>query len=150
MNSNNVTKERLLKATLIGLGIVFLCLHPLMQFWPSGWVWLPRQAEYEQMMMGVYGTLGVFLIWASRRPENHLSLIWFTVWSSVVHGAIMGTQALIDPGERMHLTGDVAALWIAVILLAWLTPRRSPPAWFGQGNVAATDQAVHGQYAGRP
>jgi hypothetical protein len=124
MSLKDVSKESLLKATMIGVGLVFIGLHPIMELWPSGWVWLPRQTEYEQMMVGVYGTLGVFLIWASRRPREHLSLIWFTIWSSAVHGAIMGMQAIIDPGERMHLTGDVAALWIAVILLVWLTPGR--------------------------
>jgi uncharacterized protein DUF6632 len=40
------------------------------------------------MIVGVYATLGVFLIWASRRPEAHLSLMWFTVVSSIVHGGI--------------------------------------------------------------
>ena len=95
-----------------------------MQLWPTGWVWLPRQYEYEQMMIGVYATLGFFLIRASLRPEAHLSLIWFTFWSSLVHGIIMGTQAIIDPAERGHLVGDVAALFIAVVLLGWLTPRK--------------------------
>ena len=73
--------------------------------------------------MGVYGTLGIFLIWASRRPEAHLSLIWFTFWSSLVHGMIMGIQAIADPLERGHLFGDVAALLAVVVLLGWLTPR---------------------------
>jgi hypothetical protein len=82
---------------------------PAYALWPSGWVWLPRQHEYEQMMIGVYATLGIFLIWASRQPEAHLSLIWFTFWSSLVHGIIMGAQALLDPREHGHLVGDVAA-----------------------------------------
>jgi hypothetical protein len=76
------------------------------------------------MMVGVYGTLGVFLIWASRRPEDHLSLIWFTFWSSLIHGMIMGIQAIVDPLERGHLLGDVAALFAVVGLLGWLAPRR--------------------------
>ena len=84
---------------------------------------MPRQHEYEQMMIGVYAILGIFLIWASSRPEAHLSLIWFTFWSSLVHGIIMGTQAILDPREQGHLVGDVAALFIAVFLLGWLTPR---------------------------
>ena len=117
-------KRRYLQIALVLIGCVFLLLYPLMQLWPSGWVWLPRQSEYEQMMIGVYGTLGIFLLWASRHPENHLSLIWFTFWSSLVHGIIMGTQAIIDPAERGHLIGDVAALSIAVVLLGWLTPRK--------------------------
>jgi hypothetical protein len=76
------------------------------------------------MIIGIYATLGVFLIWASRDPEAHLSLIWFTVWSSVVHGGIMGVQAIVDPAERGHLLGDVPALFFVAIVLALLTPRR--------------------------
>jgi len=116
-------KRRYLQIALVLIGCVFLLLYPLMQMWPSGWVWLPRQHEYEQMMIGVYATLGIFLIRASRRPEAHLSLIWFTFWSSLVHGIIMGAQAILDPREHGHLVGDVAALFIAVFLLGWLTPR---------------------------
>jgi len=116
-------RRRLLQIALVIIGLIFLSVYPLMEIWPSGWVWLPRQHEYEQMMIGVYGTLGIFLLRASRRPEAHLSLIWFTCWSSAVHGAIMGVQAIVDSSERPHLFGDVAALWIAVVLLWWLTPR---------------------------
>ena len=117
-------RRRYLQIALAVIGGVFLLLYPLMQLWPTGWVWLPRQYEYEQMMIGVYATLGFFLIRASLRPEAHLSLIWFTFWSSLVHGIIMGTQAAFDPAERGHLIGDVAALFIAVVLLGWLTPRK--------------------------
>jgi hypothetical protein len=120
-------KRRYLKIALVMIGCVFLLLYPLMQLWPSGWVWLPRQHEYEQMMIGIYAILGIFLIWASRRPEAHLSLIWFTFWSSLVHGIIMCTQAILDPREHGHLVGDVAALFIAVFLLGWLTPREKSP-----------------------
>jgi hypothetical protein len=43
------------------------------------------------MIVGVYLTLGVFLLNASRDPQAHRSLIWFTVWSSVaiVLGALL-------------------------------------------------------------
>jgi hypothetical protein len=120
-------KRRYLQIALVLIGGVFLLLYPFMQLWSSGWVWLPRQHEYEQMMIGVYATLGIFLIWASRRPAANLSLIWFTFWSSLVHGIIMCTQAIIDPAERGHLIGDVAALFVAVVLLGWLTPRERVP-----------------------
>ena len=39
-------------------------------------------------------SLGVFLLIASRDPQAHRSLIWFTVWSSVVHGGIMAVQSV--------------------------------------------------------
>ena len=65
----------------------------------------------------------MFLLWASRQPAAHLSLIWFTVWSSVVHGGIMAVQAIVDPMEHGHLPGDVAALFLIAGVLAVLTPR---------------------------
>jgi hypothetical protein len=118
-------RRRYLQIVLIAIGLVFLALYPLMEVWPSGWIWQPRQHEYEHMMIGVYGTLGVFLLWASRQPEAHLSLIEFTFWSSLVHGTIMGIHAVMDSAERAHLVGDVAALGFAVVLLGWVIPRRT-------------------------
>jgi len=116
-------RNRSLSIALIVFGVAFLLVYPLMIVWPSGWAWQPSQHEYEQMIVGIYATLGVFLIRAAREPEAHRSLIWFTVWSSVVHGGIMAVQAIVDPAERGHLPGDVAALFLAAAVLAWLTPR---------------------------
>ncbi len=117
------SRRRYLSLALLAFGITFLFVYPLMKLWPSGWAWTPNQYEYEQMIAGVYATLGVFLIWASRRPEAHLSLIWFTVWSSVVHGGIMTIQAVVDSSERGHLVGDVPALFLVAVVLGVLTPR---------------------------
>jgi len=55
----------------------------------------------------------------------HLTLIWFTVWSSRVHGGIMALQAIVDGSEHCHLPGDVPALLLVAIVLAALTPRRA-------------------------
>ena len=117
-------RRKYLQGALLVFGVIALLLYPLMLFWPAGWAWTPGQHEYEQMIIGIYATLGIFLIRASRDPEAHLSLIWFTVWSSVVHGGIMGVQAIADPAERGHLLGDVPALFFVAIVLALLTPRR--------------------------
>jgi hypothetical protein len=46
------------------------------------------------MIIGIYIILGMFLIIASKNPVAHTSLIWFTVWSSVVHAGIMAVQVL--------------------------------------------------------
>lgn len=118
-------RRKYLKAALVVVGVVALALYPLMLVWPAGWAWTPAQSEYEQMMVGIYATLGIFLIRASREPEAHLSLIWFTVWSSAVHAGIMTVQAIADPTERGHLLGDIPALFLAAIVLAILTPRRA-------------------------
>ena len=116
-------EHKALRISLIVFGIAFLMIYPLMIIWPSGWSWQPSQHEYEQMIIGIYATLGIFLLWASRNPEAHLSLIWFTAWSSAVHGGIMAVQAVVDPAERGHLPGDVAALLLVAVVLALLTPR---------------------------
>jgi hypothetical protein len=117
-------RQRLLRIALVAFGIAFLLVYPLMVVWPSGWAWQPSQHEYEQMIVGIYATLGVFLLWASRQPAAHLSLIWFTVWSSAVHGGIMAVQAIVEPAEHGHLPGDVAALLLVAVVLGILTPRR--------------------------
>ena len=96
-----------------------------MILWPSGWRWEPHHAYYEQMMVGIYFTLGVFLLRAARDPLENLSLIWFTVWSCVVHGSIMAVQSLSGTMHRGHLIADVPALFIGAAVLGMLTPRRS-------------------------
>ncbi|HSR69869.1 MAG TPA: DUF6632 domain-containing protein [Acidobacteriota bacterium] len=117
-----MTAEKYLRTALIVVGLVFIGgIYALMNVWPEGWTWEPRQYEYEQMIMGIYAVLGVFLLIASRNPLEHKSLIWFTVWSSIVHAAIMAVQALVDPAERPNLFGDVPALFIVGIVLAVLT-----------------------------
>ena len=92
------TRMKALRIALAVCGVAFVFgLYPLMHhLWPSGWRWEPNQHEYEEMIMGIYATLGVFLLLAVRNPLEHRSLIWFTVWSSVVHAAIMTYQALVD------------------------------------------------------
>ena len=121
---NNERKVFYLRYALILFGIVLLLVYPLMYFWPSGWRWEPPQHEYEQMIIGVYATLGVFLLGASKNPLKHASLIWFTVWSSVVHASIMLLQVFFNPSEMGHLYGDIPALYLVAIVLAYLMPRK--------------------------
>ena len=122
---NLATRIRFLRVALVLFGLIFLVgVYPLMMaWWPTGWRWEPNQPEYEQMILGIYATLGIFLIIASRNPLQHRSLIWFTVWSSLVHGGIMAVQAMRMPMEHGHLFGDVPALVLVAIVLAILMPR---------------------------
>lgn len=114
-------KMRYLRYALVFFGIIFIVgVYAFMHLWPSGWRWQPPQYEYEQMIMGIYATLGVFLIIASRNPLAHVSLIWFTIWSSVVHATIMLLQVVYDPKEYPHLFGDIPALYIIAIVLGYL------------------------------
>ncbi|MEZ4599820.1 MAG: DUF6632 domain-containing protein [Syntrophotaleaceae bacterium] len=118
---------RSLSIALYALGAFFIAGVYLMMMWiwPSGWGWMPRQPEYEWMILGVYATLGVFLMRAAKDPLAHASLIWFTIWSSIVHGGIMLVQALADPTERANLLGDVPALFLVAIVLWVLMPRKA-------------------------
>ena len=127
---SNSARLRYLQMALILVGLIFIFgVYPLMMgLWPSGWRWSPNQPQYEQMIVGVYATLGVFLLLAARNPLRNLSLIWFTVFSSVVHAAIMTVQALQAPAEHGHMLGDIPALFFVAILLGVLTPRGAEPA----------------------
>jgi hypothetical protein len=114
---------RLLQLALAVFGAVFLLVYPLALLWPSGWTWhhgAPHQSEYFMMIVGVYATLGVFLLNAARNPQANLSLIWFTVWSSVVHAAIMTVQSFSSEHQLGHLWGDVPALLLVAIVLSAL------------------------------
>jgi len=122
---NETDRIKYLRIALVVFGLIFMFgIYPLSIVWPSGWSWhTTGQSEYFQMILGIYATLGLFLLLASRNPLAHRSLIWFTVWSSVVHGAIMGAQSLAMTQHRGHLWGDVLALIAVAIVLALLTPR---------------------------
>lgn len=117
------TSYRLLQIALAAFGTVMLLLYPLALVWPSGWAWhhgAPYQSEYFMMIVGLYATLGAFLWDAARRPEANVSLIWFTVYSSVVHALIMAVQSFGAAHQKGHLGGDVPALLLVAVVLALL------------------------------
>ena len=128
-------RTKYLRISLFVAGLIFIIgLPTLTAIWPSGWAWhtgpggwswQAGHSDYLQMILGVYATLGVFLLIASRNPLAHLSLIWFTVWSSAVHAGIMGVQAFATPGQMGHLCGDVPALLLVAAALALVTPRQA-------------------------
>jgi hypothetical protein len=122
---NTADRERFLRVALIAVGLIFLLgVYPMTIIWPAGWAWHHTgQSMYLQMILGIYATLGIFLLLAARDPLANRSLIWFTVWSSVVHGGIMAAQAIVYPEHRGHLLGDVPALFIVAIVLGLLMPR---------------------------
>jgi hypothetical protein len=108
-------KYLLFALQLVGLIFIF-GIYAFVIIWPSGWSWHTGHSHYLphylQMILGVYATLGVFLLIASRNPLAHLSLIWFTVWSSIAHAAIMAVQAPANPEQIGHLWDDVPALLV--------------------------------------
>ena len=120
-------RVKFLRVALIVFGLIFLAgIYPLTIIWPAGWSWHDTgQSLYLHMILGIYATLGVFLLIASRDPLANRSLIWFTVWSSIVHGGIMAVQSMVFSEHRGHLLGDVPALLVVAFVLAFLMPRRT-------------------------
>ena len=121
-------KSKILSYSLIVFGLAFCLIYPLSMVWPSGWAWhegTPASSDYFMMIVGVYVTLGVFMILASRDPGANLSLIRFVIWSSIVHALVMAWEATRNPMMAGHLYGDVPALLLIAVVLGYLTTNRS-------------------------
>lgn len=119
----STTNYRLLRVALVVFGAIMLLLYPLAVVWPSGWAWhhgAPYESDYFMMIVGLYVVLGAFLCNAARRPEANISLIWFAVWSSAVHAAIMAVQSFGGSHHMGHLGGDVPALLLVAVVLSVL------------------------------
>lgn len=120
-----------LQIALVLFGAIFCLVYPLALVWPSGWMWHqgpPVASHYYVMILGIYLTLGLMLIRAAANPAANRSLIWFTIWSSVVHAGIMAVQALQNPEHMDHMLGDVPALLLVAAVLAVLMPRTADTA----------------------
>jgi hypothetical protein len=112
---DTMIRERALKVVLVLVGSLFLAgLYPLTQ---------PNQPE-QQMLGGVYATLGIFLLLALRNTSANRSLIAFTAWSSLVHAAIMAVQAFRNVIPRGDLLGAVLPLAIVGVALIVLAPEK--------------------------
>src|SRR5687768_15949138 len=126
---NASTRTPLLTLALRIFGLIFMFgIVVLNRVWPAGWAWQPEQPAYLRMILSIYFVLGIFLLRAARDPARHLSLIWFTVWSSLAHAAVMAYHSFADAGQMGHLWGDVAALVLTAVVLTVLVRRELPAA----------------------
>ncbi|MFI7190042.1 DUF6632 domain-containing protein [Nocardia nova] len=139
--------EARLRVALIVVGAAFVVgIYPMMIVWQAGFRWQPAHSAYEQMIIVIYAALGVFLIRASRTPLANLSLIWFTVWSSVAHSAVMTVHAVADPSEWTHAIADIPLLLIAAATLALFTisaTKSAEPTTTRCGTTATTWSSRH-------
>src|SRR5579863_7886445 len=104
-----MNRDLALKIVLALVGLLFLALaYPMIVF--------VRQDPALSMMFSIYVTLGVFLLLAIRNPLASRSLIAFTAWSSFVHAAVMGTQALRNMVSRGELVGVAVLIVIGATL----------------------------------
>lgn len=112
-------RERALKVALVTVGLLFSAtIYPLLTI---------TQDETLQMMLGLYVTLGIFLLLAVRNPPANGTLIAFAAWSSLAHAAVMTVQSVHDVTERAHLLIGSAALAIIGVALIALAPAKAKP-----------------------
>ena len=125
-------RERALKIALILVGLFFAAAaYPAI-----GGLRDPAHSDTgDTMMMGIYLTLGIFLLIAARNPAAHRSLIAFAAWSSFAHAAVMSALGFEMPTERAgFLIGSAVLVVIGVVLIALAPARRSAE----QSSAAAT------------
>jgi len=117
-------RDRALRVVLLLVGLMFLAGVFSLVHWNN-----PAKA-FEQMLASVYATMGVFLIIAAFNPPAHRSLIAFTAWSSIVHGAVMGIQAwkgVIPHSDFLLAVTPMLAIGVVFLLLAPARPTASGP-----------------------
>ena len=115
-------RERVLRVVLVVLGLFFsAAILPLI-----GGLRDPVGSDTgDTMMMSLYLTMGVFLLIAVRRPEEHRSMIAFVAWSSFAHAVTMGTQGLEIPVQREgFLIGSAVLVVIGVVLLVLMPAKK--------------------------
>ncbi len=98
-------RVKYLRIALLVVGVIFIVgIYPLTVLWPSGWSWNAGQSEYVQMILGIYATLGVFLVIciseSPRAPKPHLvhrvvqhCSCRYHGGTVAVHGAPLGGRA---------------------------------------------------------
>ena len=116
-------RERALKIVMVLVGLLFsAAIYPVI-----GGLRNPANSDTgDTMMMGLYFTLGIFLLIAVRNPTAHRSLIAFTAWSSFAHAAVMSALGFEMPSERTgFLAGSAVLVVIGVVLVALAPARQS-------------------------
>jgi hypothetical protein len=111
-------RKQVLQAVLILVGVIFTALvYPMIMF--------VRQEPALAMMFSLYVTLGIFLLVAAWNPAANRSLIAFTAWSSLAHGAFMSMQAMRNMVAHSELIGSAVLIFIGVALIT-LSPAKEP------------------------
>jgi len=119
----SMIRERALKIVLVLVGLLFsAAIYPAI-----GGLRDPANSDTgDTMMMGLYLTLGIFLLLAVRNPPAHRSLIAFAAWSSFAHAAVMSALGFEMATERKgYLIGSAVLVVIGVVLIALAPAKRS-------------------------
>ena len=77
------------------------------------------------MILGIYISLGIFLLIAARRPREHRSLVLFAGWSTLAHDSVMIVQGFQYHDLRGDLLGYVIIAVIGVALIALVPAKQA-------------------------
>jgi hypothetical protein len=115
-------RKRVLKVVLVVVGVLFTAgIYPLAMR-----LFHPQKCEYSDvMLLSLYVTLGIFLLFAVRSPSAYRNVISFAAWSSFAHALVMGWQALPNVSMRADLYGSAALVVIGAALLALAPEKQS-------------------------
>jgi hypothetical protein len=112
---------------MLWMGVGMVVLYPKnLLIGQTGWIWdyPSRHVAFEHMLVAVYVTLGLFLIWGARDPVRYLPLTNFAILSGVLHASVMAVDASVMPGMHDHLgwRGDVVGTYLAPVVLTVFHP----------------------------
>jgi hypothetical protein len=127
-----MVREKTLRVLLALIGITLVAgLYPLI----SSLVHPAQLSPGDQVILGIYIPLGIFLLLAIRDPLAHRSLIVFTGWAMLSHMVVMAVQAVQAGTQRSDFPPQVIIAVLAAALIV-LAPSRRPVSQESPGSLA--------------
>ncbi len=105
---------------LVGLGLLW-CIYPLVTSLMDGVK--STVSPGDQMILGIYFPIGIFMLLAARDPSANRSLIICFAWSTLAHDSVMVIQAVQGGSVRADLPGQAIIAVVCVALLALAPPK---------------------------
>ena len=118
-----LNRERALQVLLVLVGLALIAgLYPLLT--SLFHLWNSEVSAGDQMILGIYVPIGIFLVLAARDPSANRSLILCFAWSTLAHDAVMAIQAFHEGTMRQEAPPQflIAAVCVALIVLAPAKP----------------------------
>ena len=118
-------RDKLLKVTLALVGLGILAANYLLFAALANPGHAPISTG-DQMILGIYLPLAVFLLLAIRDPSASRSLILAFGWSSITHAAVMTVQSY-HHGSLSARALELFIVWAIGLTLLVLAPRAATP-----------------------
>lgn len=114
-------RDKLLKVMLALVGLAILAANSLLfaALANPGHAPIPTG---DQMVLGIYLPLGVFLLLAIRDPSANRSLILAFGWSTISHAAVMTVQSY-QHGSLSVRAPELFIFWAVGVAFLMLAPR---------------------------